>query len=78
MRESKNCHHRFSIHGEDLGFLNDDGINVFVAGARFQKTISCGHMEFPVENNEVIVSSLIESRSRSQTPKSLSFHLINV
>lgn len=77
MRESKNCHHRFSIHEENLGFLTDDGVDVFVAGARFQKTISCGHMETPCENNDVLVASLVEKRNESPTPKSLYLNLIN-
>lgn len=78
MRESKNCHHRFSVYEEDLGFLTDDGVNVFVAGARFQKSISCGHMEFPVEKNDVISATLIEKRNEPQTPKGLYLHLINL
>jgi hypothetical protein len=78
MRESKNCHHRFSVHEENLGFLTDDGVDVFVAGARFQKTISCGHMETPHENNDVLVASLVEKRHESTTPKSLYLNLINL
>ncbi|MBY0096762.1 hypothetical protein [Mesobacillus maritimus] len=77
MRESKNCHHRFSVHEENLSFLTDDGVDVFVAGARFQKTISCGHMETPYENNDMLVSCLIEKRNESTTPKSLYLNLIN-
>ncbi|SEN58092.1 hypothetical protein SAMN05192533_11597 [Mesobacillus persicus] len=77
MRESKNCHHRFSVHEENLGFMTDDGVNVFVAGARFQKTISCGHMEAPSEHMDVMIASLVEKRNESQTPKSLYLNLIN-
>lgn len=77
MRESKNCHHRFSVHEENLGFQSDDGVDVFVAGARFQKTISCGHMEFPSEPNDLILASLIEKRNESPTPKSIYLNMVN-
>lgn len=78
MRESKNCHHRFSVHEENMGFLTDDGVDVFIAGARFQKSISCGHMEIPVETHDVILASLIEKRSELPTPKTLYLNLMNL
>jgi hypothetical protein len=77
MRESKNCHRRFSVLEENVGFLTDDGVDVFIAGARFQKTISCGHMEFPAENHDIILASLIEKRSEPPTPKTLYINLMN-
>ncbi|MBM4761964.1 hypothetical protein [Bacillus sp. B15-48] len=76
MRESKNCYHRFSVHKENIGFLTDDGIDLFIAGARFQKNNSGGHMEFPIVNDEIISTSLIERRNELQTPKSLYFNLM--
>ncbi|PLR98807.1 hypothetical protein [Bacillus sp. T33-2] len=78
MRESKNCHHRFSAHEENVGFISDDGVDVFVAGARFQKCISCGHMEFPTDSNEIIEVSLTEKRNQYQIPKNLYINSIHL
>ncbi|WP_121612200.1 hypothetical protein [Mesobacillus foraminis] len=78
MRESKNCHHRFSVHEENIGFQSDDGVDVFLSGSRFQKSISCGHMEFPGDSNDYILTSLIEKKNESRTPKSLYLNLVNL
>ncbi|CAM3739200.1 hypothetical protein [Mesobacillus zeae] len=78
MRESKNCYHRFSVHEENLGFITNDGIDLFVAGSRFQKCISCGHMEFMVETSELIEEALNEKRNEPQTPKNLYYNLIHL
>ncbi|MCM3588078.1 hypothetical protein M3182_20450 [Mesobacillus maritimus] len=77
MRESKNCHHRFAVHEENLGFLTDDGIEVFIAGARFQKTISCGHKETTTDMDEILTGSLLERRNEPSAPKNLYLNLIN-
>ena len=77
MRESKNCHYRFSIHEDTIGFLTDDGIEIFSPGARFQKALTCGHPEFPVEADALIFQSLKEKRQDCRTPRSLYVNLIN-
>lgn len=78
MRESKNCHHRFAIHEEIVAFMTDDGINLFGSGARFQKSISCGHTEFPVETDEMIEAVLTEKRNHPNSPKNIHLKLINI
>lgn len=78
MRESKNCHHRFSLHEENVGFTTNDGIDVFIAGARFQKCITCGHMELPVEQNELIEASQNEKRNNLFAPKNLYVTMMNL
>ena len=78
VRESKNCHYRFSIHEENIGFLTDDGIEIFLPGTRFQKALTCGHTEFPVESDSVLCPSLIERRRDSRLPKSLYVNLMNL
>ncbi|HAQ07307.1 MAG TPA: hypothetical protein DCR24_07230, partial [Bacillus bacterium] len=71
MRESKSCQHRFSLHEENAGFPPNDGVDVFIAGARFQKCISNSHMELPVEQSELIEASQIEKRNNIFAPKNL-------
>lgn len=71
MRESKNCHHRFSTHEENVGFPTNDGIDVFISGARFQKYITCDHIELPVEPADLIETCQIEKRNNQFAPKSL-------
>ncbi|MBT2695499.1 hypothetical protein [Bacillus sp. ISL-55] len=71
MRESKNCHHRFSMHEENAGFRTNDGVDIFTAGARFQKCITCGHIELPVEQSEMIEPSQIEKRNNLFAPKNM-------
>lgn len=29
MSESRNCHHRFSLHAETIGFTTNDGLDIF-------------------------------------------------
>lgn len=71
MRESKNCHHRFSLHEESVGFTTNDGVDIFTAGSRFQKCITCGHIEMPVEHSEMIEPSQIEKRNNLFAPKNM-------
>ncbi|WP_210365147.1 hypothetical protein [Bacillus sp. REN3] len=78
MRNSKSCHHRFSAHEENVGFPTNDGIDVFVSGARFQKHITCDHIDLPVEPAELIETSQIEKRNNQFAPKNLYETLMNL
>lgn len=71
MSESKNCHHRFSLHEEHVGFTTNDGVDIFTSGSRFQKHITCGHIELPVEHCELIESTQIEKRNNLFAPKNM-------
>ncbi|WP_174733082.1 hypothetical protein [Mesobacillus harenae] len=59
MLESKNCHQRFTALEEKAAFTSDDGVDIFVLGARFQNNISYGHGDFPVDTQDMIESSLL-------------------
>lgn len=78
MRESKNCYHRFSLHDENVGFKTNDGVDVFISGARFQNCITSGHMELPVEQNEMVEASQIEKRNNLFAPKNLYVTLMSL
>ena len=78
MSESKNCHHRFSLREENVGFTLNDGVDVFNAGARFQKCITCGHMEFPVDSGDMIETTQIEKRNNLFTPKNMYVTLMSL
>jgi len=78
MSESKTCHHRFSLHEESVGFTNNDGVNKFNAGSRFQKAITCGHFELPVEHNEMIEVNQSEKRNNLFAPKNMYIAMMNL
>lgn len=78
MRESKNCHHHFSFHEENVGFTTNDGVDLFNSGSRFQKTITCGHIELPVDHNEMIEASQIEKRNNIFSPKNMYVTLMSL
>ncbi|UQD52094.1 hypothetical protein C0971_08770 [Bacillus methanolicus] len=75
MIEVKNCQHLFFDSNENYVFTTDDGIEVFVTGAAYQKCMSCGHAEFPLETKELIQSSLKEKRI-SKTNQQLYINLM--
>ncbi|EIJ78176.1 hypothetical protein PB1_11469 [Bacillus methanolicus PB1] len=77
MIEVKNCKHLFSNSNENYVFTTDDGIEVFVTGAAYQKCMSCGHAEFPLETKELIESSLKEKRI-SKSNQQLYINLIDL
>lgn len=78
MSESKTCHHRFSMHEEGVGFTNNDGVDIFNAGSRFQKSITCGHIELPVEHNDMIEANQIEKRNNLFAPKNMYVTMMNL
>jgi hypothetical protein len=78
MSDSKNCHHRFSLHEENVGFTTNDGVDVFNAGTRFQKCITCGHMELPVEASDMIEATQIEKRNNLFAPKNMYVTLMSL
>lgn len=78
MSESRNCHHRFSLHAETIGFTTNDGLDVFNAGTRFQKSITYSHMELPVDTNELIEATQIEKRNNLFAPKNMFVTLMSL
>lgn len=78
MLEIKNCQHLFSDCSENYAFTTDDGIEVFVSGAEFQKCMSCGHTEFPFETKELIETTLKERRKISQPSTQMYINLLDL
>lgn len=78
MSESKVCHHRFSLHEENVGFTLNDGVDVFTSGTRFQKCITCGHMELPVDSGDLIEATQIEKRNNLFAPKNMYVALMSL
>lgn len=73
MHELKHSSHRFSNYEENVHFLNEDGIDVFLTGARFQHCLSCTELEFQLETKEMIESALSEKRKHPQSFHDFSF-----
>ncbi|MFE8699523.1 hypothetical protein ACFYKX_02675 [Cytobacillus sp. FJAT-54145] len=77
MQEHSRCHHRLNSE-ENVAFTTEDGIEVYVAGAAFEKCVTCGHVDFPLESKEMIDSSLKEKRSYPNSPRQLYINLMNL
>ncbi|WP_318508891.1 hypothetical protein [Bacillus sp. T3] len=73
MHELKHSSHRFSTYEENVLFLNEDGIDVFLTGARFQHCLSCADLDLQVENKEIIESALSEKRRHPQSFNDFSY-----
>lgn len=73
MHELKHSSHRFSNYEVNVAFPSEDGIDVFLTGARFQQCLWCGESELPMETKEIIESSLAEKRKHPQSIKDFSF-----
>jgi hypothetical protein len=78
MSESKVCNHRFSFHEEHVGFTLNDGVDVFTSGTRFQKCITCGHMEMPVDACDLIEANQNEKRNNLFAPKNMYIALMSL
>lgn len=78
MSQLKNGYHRFSLHEENVGFTTNDGVNIFIAGTRFQKCITGGHTELPVDSSEMIEANQIEKRNNLFAPKNMYITLMNL
>jgi hypothetical protein len=78
MSETKNCYHRFSLHEENVGFTTNDGVDLFNAGTRFQKCITCGHTELPVETSDMIEANQIEKRNNLFSQKNMYVTLMSL
>jgi hypothetical protein len=73
MHEHKHSSHRFSNYEMSAAFPNEDGIDVFLAGARFQHCLASAESDIQMELKESIEASLIEKRKHPQSLKDLSF-----
>ncbi|MGJ7921533.1 hypothetical protein [Neobacillus sp. LXY-4] len=73
MHEHKHSSHRFSNYEVNVEFPNEDGIDVFLTGARFQHCLSCTESDLHVEAKEIIGAYLSEKRKHPQSLKDFSF-----
>lgn len=78
MSESKKGYHRLSLYEENVGFTTNDGVDIFNAGTRFQKSITCVHTELPVDSSELIAANQIEKRNNLFAPKNMYVTLMNL
>jgi hypothetical protein len=69
MHEHKHSSHRFSNYEENAAFPNEDGIEVFQTGARFQHCLYCNETEIQAEVKGLIESALFEKRKHPQSLK---------
>lgn len=69
MHEHKHSSHRFSNYEENVAFPNEDGIEVFLTGARFQQCLFCTETELQAEIKEIIEAALSEKRKHPQSLK---------
>jgi hypothetical protein len=67
MYETNHSLHRFSNYEVSVTFTNDDGIDVFQTGARFQQCLGCGQTELRNNNRDVIQAFLTEKRKHPQS-----------
>ncbi len=76
MQEFRHGSHRFSNYGENIAFTNEDGIDGFRTGTRFQQALCGGELELPLETKEIIGSYLMD---KHRNPQSLhDFHVIDL
>lgn len=73
MHELRHSSHRFSNNEENIAFLNEDGIDVFLSGERFQHCLLTGETKLQIETMEIVGMTLHEKRMHPQSRSDLSF-----
>lgn len=73
MSEKKHSSLRFSNYEESVAFSNEDGIDVFQTGSRFQQCLGCGQSELRNNNKDVVQAFLPEKRKHPQSSNNFFF-----
>ncbi|WP_147534866.1 hypothetical protein [Bacillus marasmi] len=73
MHEPRQSSHRFSIFEENLACLNEDGIDVFLTGERFQHYLSIAESKLQTESMEIVGMKFNEKRMNPQSMNDMTF-----